>query len=160
MGKFSIRAAKFLALALIALLSTTACSGDDTTERERTREFVEGTLSSPELAETTEAATTTGGTTGSTVGRREPDVVLRLEGDPKTTFSGICTAGTEESVIGGKVPKRYRFDLNSQSLSCRIQKRDPGNGSLRVVLLSGDSTRSVQQTESQDSIIRLSYEGE
>ena len=86
--------------------------------------------------------------------------MLRLEGDPETTFSGLCTAGTEESVISGKVPKRYRFDLDGQNLSCRIQKRDSENGSLRVVLLSGNSTRSVQQTNSTNNIVRLSYTGE
>lgn len=153
-----------MVLALIILPTIVACSGADTTEQQRTREFVEGTLSSPELPGTTGATTTAGGTTdgttGGTVGAPTPDVLLRLEGDPKTTFSGFCTAGTEVSAISGKVPKRYRFDLDGRDLSCRIQKRNPGNGSLRVILLSGDSTRSVQQTESTNSIIKLSYTGE
>lgn len=91
---------------------------------------------------------------------REPDALLRLEGDTKVTFSGICTAGAEESVISGKVPKVYRFELNGQNLSCRIQKRDPGNGNLRVVLLSGNNTRSVQQINSTNGIVKLSYKDE
>lgn len=150
---------RFLVLALITLQLTAACSSDDTTERERTREFVGGTLSSPKLSETTGAITTAGGTTGSTVGASTANVLLRLEGDPKTTFSGFCNTGTEVSAISGKVPKRYRFDLNGQDLSCRIQKQNPGNGSLRVVLLSGSNTRSVQQTNSTNNTIRLSYTG-
>ncbi|CAN5573666.1 hypothetical protein BH24ACT22_BH24ACT22_05650 [soil metagenome] len=157
-----------MCLALVlSLLMLAACSDRNTTEREPTREFVEGTLSSPELPETTGGATTgstavstAGSTTGGVTGASEPDILLRLEGDPKTTFSGICTAGAEDSVIGGKVPKIYRFDLNGRNLSCRIQKRNPGRGSLRVILLSGDDTRSVQQTESTDSIVRLSYTGQ
>lgn len=160
MGKFSISAAKLLVLMLVMPLTVVACSNDDTTERDRTREFVEGTLSAPETPETTESTTVAGATIGRTVVARTPEVVVRLEGDPKTTFSGFCTAGAEDSVIGGRVPKLYRFDLNGRNLSCRIQKQNPGRGSLRVILLSGDDTRSVQQTTSQDSIIRLSYTGE
>lgn len=136
---------------LIAVLIA-GCSDGDTVDRERSREFVEGTLSSPATsARTTEVTGITGGTVSN------PNVSLRLEGDPQTTFSGICTVGTEESVISGQVPKLYRFELNGREFSCRIQKRNPEGGSLRVVLLAGDSTRSVQQTQSRNSIIRLSY---
>ena len=176
MGKLHLRIAPSLVLALVMLLTTVACSEDDTAGRERTREFVEGTLSiPPETSETPGTPGTPGTTlatgealgstiggpvgTGGTVRAGQPDAVLRLEGDPETTFSGNCTAGAEVSVIGGQVPKRYRFDLNGQELSCRIQKRNPGSGSLRVVLLSGNNTRSVQQTNSTDSVIRLSHGG-
>lgn len=137
---------------LIGLLLVAGCSTEETTGGERTRKVTEGTLSLPEAPETTGGGTTSGGTVGA-----QPDVLLRLEGDPKVTFSGICTAGAEDSVISGQVAKVYRFDLNGQNLSCRIQKRDPGSGSLRVVLLAGDDTRSVQQTSSRESVIRLSY---
>ncbi len=147
----------------LALLLAGACSDENTAEREATGEFVEGTLSSPQTPEPTQtqATTTTGETTtGGTVATPAPDILLRLEGDTKTTFSGICTVGGEESVISGQVPKLYRFEPNGRDLSCRIQKRDPGNGNLRVVLLSGDDTRSVQQTNSPEGIVRLSYRGE
>ena len=117
-------------------------------------------MSSPELPEPPGTVPTNGDTiSGTTGGTSAPDALLRLEGDPETTFSGFCTVGTEESVIGGRVPKRYRFDLDGRNLSCRIQKRNPGNSSLRVVLLSGDNTRSVQQTRSRDSVIRISHGG-
>lgn len=89
--------------------------------------------------------------------RPRPDAVLRIEGGENTTFSGICAVGQRENVIGGEVPKRYAFDLDGQQLSCRIQKRDDGAGNLRVVLLAGDRTRSVQQTTTRDNIIRLVY---
>ena len=89
-----------------------------------------------------------------------PDILLRLEGDTKTTFSGICTVGTEESVISGQVPKLYRFEPEGRDLSCRIQKRDPGNGNLRMVLLSGGDTSSVQETNTPGGLVRLSYRNE
>lgn len=168
MGELHKRTAKlpaFLAtlLTLLVLLVLTACSDDDATGPDTTQEFVEGTLSSPASPGDPGATTTIGGTgigtTGGTIGTSAPDALLRLEGDPETTFSGFCTAGTEESVISGRVPKRYRFELNGQELSCRIQKQNPGNSSLRVILLSGGDTRSVQQTSSTNSTIRLSYTG-
>ncbi|CAN5902803.1 hypothetical protein BH23ACT11_BH23ACT11_17200 [soil metagenome] len=139
----------------VAVILAIGCSQDSSTSRDRTGDFLEGTLSQPEAAETTGSGTTSGRT-----GSIEPEIIVRVEGDTKVVFSGFCTAGGEESVIGGKVPKLYRFDLNGEDLSCRIQKRDPGTGSLRVILLAGDNTRSVQQTRSQDSIIKLSYKGD
>jgi hypothetical protein len=92
-------------------------------------------------------------------GPDSPGVVLRLEGDRETTFSGICTVGGKESVLSGRVPKRYTFDLNGQRLSCRIQKQDSGRGSLKVILTANDTTRSVQQTNTRGGVINLSYMG-
>jgi hypothetical protein len=88
-----------------------------------------------------------------------PGVVLRLEGDPKTSFSGICTVGGKQSVLSGRVPKRYTFDPEGQRLLCRIQKQDPGGGSLKVILAAGDTTQSVQQTSVRGGVISISYKG-
>lgn len=89
----------------------------------------------------------------------QPEVVLRLEGGPKTTFSGLCSVGNEQSVLDGRVPKRFTFDPGRRQLSCRIQKRDEGRGVLRIILIAGDTTRSVQQTNSPQGIINISYSG-
>jgi hypothetical protein len=88
-----------------------------------------------------------------------PGIMLRLEGDPKTTFSGICTVGGREDVLSGRVPKRYAFDPKGQKLSCRIQKQDSGRGSLKVILTANDTTRSVQQTNTRGGVIHISYAG-
>jgi hypothetical protein len=88
----------------------------------------------------------------------QPGVVVRLEGDPKTTFSGLCSMGKERNVLSGQVPKRFAFDLNGRKLSCRIEKRDRGTGNLKVVLVAGETTRSVQQTNSPGGTIKISYE--
>jgi hypothetical protein len=88
-----------------------------------------------------------------------PEVVLRLEGGPKTTFSGLCSVGDQQSVLDGKVPKRFTFDPRRRELSCRIQKRDDGRGALKVILIAGDTTRSVQQTNAPGGTINLSYSG-
>ena len=88
-----------------------------------------------------------------------PAVLLRLEGDPGTTFSGICDVGGKESVLSGRIPKRYAFDPRGQRLSCRIEKRDSGGGNLKVILIAGDTTRSVQQTNTRGSVVNVSYYG-
>ncbi len=87
----------------------------------------------------------------------QPEVVLRLEGGPRTTFSGLCSVGDEQSVLDGKVPKRFTFDPRGRELSCRIQKRDDGRGALRIIFIAGDTTRSIQQTNSPGGTINLSY---
>ena len=87
------------------------------------------------------------------------EVVIRLEGDPRTTFSGLCSVGEEQNVLSGMVPKRFAFDLKGRELSCRIEKRDGGSGDLKVVLVAGDATRSVQQTNSPGGVIKVSYRG-
>ena len=89
----------------------------------------------------------------------QPEVVLRLEGGPRTTFSGLCSVGDKQSVLDGKVPKRFTFDPRGRELSCRIQKRDDGRGVLRIILIAGDTTRSVQQTNAPGGTINLSYSG-
>ena len=89
----------------------------------------------------------------------QPEVVLRLEGGPRTTFSGLCSVGDEQSVLGGEVPKRFTFNPRGRELSCRIQKRDDGRGALKIVLIAGNTTRSVQQTNSQGSTINVTYRG-
>ncbi len=147
-----------VAVLLSVFLIAGACSGGDSGEGAGSPGRTtgpEGTLvSSNTREEKTEPLEATLGT--------EPDspgVVLRLEGDPKTTFAGICTVGGEGSVLIGRVPKRYTFDLEGQGLSCRIQKRDSGRGSLKVVLAAGDTTHSVQQTSVRGGVISISYKG-
>ena len=148
---------------LFAVLLHAACSGQtgqngeanggDATRRE-------------EPSERASAPSTTGG--GETTaegppkvtlgeGPKRPQVVLRLEGGPKTTFSGLCSVGGQQNVLGGKVPKRFTFDPGGRELSCRIQKRDDNRGALKIVLIAGDTTRSVQQTNSPGATINVSY---
>ena len=152
-------ATALVAALLTILLLAGACSGEQNSERStgKTDNSEESTLSSPAGPETTESAPLPEATLGA-----EPDssgVVLRLEGDPETTFSGICTVGGKESVLSGRVPKRYAFEPKGQKLSCRIQKQDSSRGSLKVILIAGNTTRSVQQTNSRGGVIHLSYEG-
>jgi hypothetical protein len=136
------------------------CSGDDSGkgsrpagETTRSEETTVASLTTEQ--ETTEDTSPQRATLGK--GPGSPGIVLRLEGDPKTTFSGICTVGGNENVLSGRVPKRYAF--KGQKISCRIQKQDSGRGSLKVILTAGDTTRSVQQTNTRGGVIHISYAG-
>ena len=150
-------------LLVVVLFFVGACTDDD---KDRTRGNPPGQRT--EMTEETTALATTPETTGSsrppevTLGHGSgggPDVVIRLEGDPRTTFSGLCSVGAAQKVLSGQVPKRFEFDLKGQRLSCRIEKRDDEKGSLKVVLAAGDTTRSVQQTGTPGGVIKVSYEG-
>ena len=151
---------KALVAALLAvLLLAGACdSGERSGSTGRTDNPEERSPTYPTTGqETTESTPPPEATLGAEPA--SPGVVLRIEGDPETTFSGICTVGGKESVLSGRVPKRYAFDLRRQRLSCRIQKQDSGSGTLKVILTTNDKTRSVQQTNSRDAFINVSYGG-
>ena len=149
-------------LLLAMLLFVVACTdGPDKRPKppEQKTEVPEETTSPPSTSlETTGDSPPPEVTLGDDPGGK-PDVLIRLEGDPKTTFSGLCSVGEEQNVLSGQVPKRFTFDLKGRKLSCRIEKLDGGTGDLKVVLVAGDATRSVQQTNSPGGVIKVSYEG-
>ncbi|HSL00442.1 MAG TPA: hypothetical protein VK869_08895 [Rubrobacteraceae bacterium] len=146
-------------LVAVLLLLGGACSGGETagTEREptSTQETTRQETTGPETTEETSPPEATLG-----AGPEPPAVVLRIEGDRRTTFSGICTVGDEENVLSGRVPKRFAFDPGGRELSCRIQKRDSGDGDLKVIFTADGTTRSVQQTKSRGSVMNISYGGD
>ena len=150
-------------LLLAMLLFVGACSDEmnpdkgGNTPKENT-EIAEVTTSPSTRLETTENTSPPEITLGEDP-RGKPEVFIRLEGDPKTTFSGLCSVGEERNVLSGQVPKRYAFDLRGRELSCRIEKQDGGTGDLKVVLAAGETTRSVQQTNAPGGVINVSYEG-
>jgi hypothetical protein len=158
---------KALVVALLLVLSLAwGCSGDPGSETggrstQSSSNFEEGTLASKKTVKEEEETTASSPLPEATLGAGpdSPGVVLRLEGDPKTTFSGHCTVGQEVSVLSGRVPKRYAFHLDGEKLSCRIQKQDLGRGELKVILTAGDTTRSVQQTSTHNDLIDISYQG-
>jgi hypothetical protein len=152
-------------LLLFVLLFVCACSDDphvgsgDETEVP-TEEAGGDTTPSPQNGQkTTRDLSPPEVTLGQNPGGR-PEVVIRLEGDPKTTFTGLCSVGQEQNVLSGRVPERFTFDLAGERLECRIEKRDGDDGDLKVVLVAGDTTRSVQQTNSPGGTINVSYKDE
>lgn len=151
MGESYVKRYGLLAAVLAALLLTAGCSNKDDSTAAGSTDFPTRTLAAG--PGTTSAPPPAGATvTGPS------EVVLRLEGDDRTNFSGFCTSGARDSVLSGRVPKSYRFDLRGRDLACRIEKRSP-DGSLRAILLAGGATRSIQQTESPNSTISISYSG-
>jgi hypothetical protein len=162
-----VRAIVPAAMLLLAVLLFVGACSDETSNpdkesnppKEKT-EVTEETASAPTTAlETTGESPPPEIILGNDTGGK-PDVVIRLEGDPETTFSGLCSVGEVDSVLSGQVPKRFAFDLKGRQLSCRIEKRDGGTGDLEVVLVAGEATRSVQQTNAPGDVIKVSYKGE
>jgi hypothetical protein len=161
-----VRAMVLAAMLLLAVLLLVGACSDETRNPDNENNAAK---KKAEVTEVTTSAPTTGlETTGKspppelTLGDDsggKPDVVIRLEGDPETTFSGLCSVGEKPSVLSGQVPKRFAFYLKGRQLSCRIEKRDGGTGDLEVVLVAGEATRSVQQTNTPGGVIRVSYEG-
>jgi hypothetical protein len=161
-----VRAIVPAAMLLAVVLLVGACSDETRKPDKENNPAKEKT----EVTEETTSAPTTGlETTGEspppelTLGDDpdgKPDVVIRLEGDPETTFSGLCSVGEKPSVLSGQVPKRFAFYLKGRQLSCRIEKQGGGTGDLKVVLVAEEATRSVQQTNAPGGVIRVSYEGE
>ncbi len=149
-----------LAAALLTLsLFAGACSGDDSAGGPDSTGRTTGPEEGSPVSSPTGRAKTEPSPPEATLDAEpdSPGVVLRLEGDPKTTFSGICAVGGRESVLSGRVPKRYAFDTEGEELSCRIQKQDRGAGSLKVILSADETTRSVQQTNARGGVISISY---
>ena len=125
---------------------------------EQKTEMTEETISLATTLETTGDSRPPQVTLGDDSGG-ETDVMIRLEGDPRTTFSGLCSVGAAQKVLSGQVPRRFEFDLKGRQLSCRIEKRDKDKGDLKVVLAAGETTRSVQQTNTPGGVIKVSYKG-
>jgi hypothetical protein len=151
-------------LLLAVLLFAWACSDESRKPDERSSPATEKTevTQEPTSASTTRLETTMDSPPEISLGNDpdgKPDAVIRLEGDTGTMFSGLCSVGEKRSVLSGQVPKRFEFDLKGRQLSCRIEKRDGDTGDLEVILVAGDSTRSVQQTNAPGGVIEVSYEG-
>ena len=161
-----VRAIVPVAMLLLAvLLFVGACSDEgknpdkENNRAKQNTEVAEETTSAPTGLETTGESPPPELTLGDDASGK-PDVVIRLEGDPETTFSGLCSVGEEHSVLRGQVPKRFAFYLKGRQLTCRIEKRDGGTGDLEVILVAGEATRSVQQTNAPGGVISVSYKGE
>ena len=162
-----VRAIVPVAISLLAVLVFVGACSDETRNPDKRNDSA---MEKTEVTEETTSAPTTGPETtkesqppeitlGDDPGGK-PEAVIRLEGDPETTFSGLCSVGEERSVLSGQVPKRFAFHLKGRRLSCRIEKQDGGTGDLKVVLVAGDATRSVQQTNAPGGVISVSYEGD
>jgi hypothetical protein len=87
------------------------------------------------------------------------EVTLEIRGDPETEFSGTCTVGDDKREIGGRVPKRFVYELDGRKLECEIRKHGKDASALKVVLTAGNDTH-VQQIESREATVRIAYSGQ
>jgi hypothetical protein len=87
------------------------------------------------------------------------EATLKIEGSPRTEFSGTCIVGGKEKKVSGRVPKRFIFEPVGQPLECEISKQSSNSGQMKVEFSAGGNTNSVQQTSTQGSSITLQYDG-
>lgn len=116
-------------------------------------DFNEGTLSS-----STRPAETTGGLQQNREAAPSgaEEISLRIEGAESTRFSGICMVGDRQEIISGSPPKSYSFE--DRPFTCNVEKQDSRSGNLQITVVSGDSARSVQQTNAEGGTIEISHE--
>ena len=84
------------------------------------------------------------------------EAVLKIRGDEGVEFSGTCSVGGEERELKGQVPEEFTFVLDGDELECEISK-EGGDGTLQVVLVSGDDR--IAQRVTGDSTTKLTYSG-
>ena len=129
-------------------------SGETTArEGEMTEETTVG-ASAMEETEATGDRARGGARGGARDGVRAREVLLRIEGDSGTTFSGTCTIGDEEEQVDGEVPQRFTYELGGGKLECEITNEGPGG--IEIVLRSGND-RSVQRVNTSGAVINLTY---
>lgn len=136
-----------LAALLASAVFAAGCGGGgEETQDESTEEQTEGTEAQRE---------------DTTVGRESTrgsgqEVVLEIDGDTGTEFSGVCSVGDEENEFSGEVPESFSYELRGQQLECEIRKESTGSGTLNV-LLTGPGDRIEQQTSTPGGTISLAY---
>lgn len=82
------------------------------------------------------------------------EAMLKIEGEPRTEFSGICAVGGAKDDLGGRVPQQISYRFVGEKLECEVHQQS--EGVLEVVLESGDD-RSEQQISSPGVTIKLAY---
>jgi hypothetical protein len=135
-----------LAALLASAVFATSCGGGEETQEDQTEEQTESTEA--QMEDTNMERERTGGS--------EQEVVLRIDGDSGTEFSGVCSVGDEENEFSGEVPESFSYELKGQQLECEIRKESTGSGSLKV-LLTGPGDRIEQQTSTPGGTISLAY---
>lgn len=141
-----------LAALLASAVFATACGGGEETQDESTEE------QTAEQTESTQAQMEDTKMERERTGGSDQEVVLRIDGDSGTEFSGVCSVGDEENELSGEVPESFSYEPEGQEIECEIRKESTGSGSLKV-LLTGPGGRIEQQTSTQGGTISLAYSG-
>ena len=138
-----------LATLLGVVVFATGCGGDEETQDDST----EGQGTTEQTASTQDSTENTRGE--NTMGRNSGGgVMLSIEGDSGTEFSGICSVGDEAYELSGEVPESFDYDLEGRQLECEIRQESAGNLN---ILLIGPGDRVQQQANTPGGTISLVY---
>ena len=87
-------------------------------------------------------------------GGSKKQVTLKIEGEPGTEYSGMCSVGSEKDELGGRVPQQISYTFAGEKIECEVRQQSAG--ALEVVLESGDD-RSEQRISSEGGTIKLAH---
>jgi hypothetical protein len=144
--------AVLLAGALIAVVLTAGCAGNDTAREDTAEDQTTKQDTTQRTNKETKKERTKVRSKGSEAGPRKAR--LEMQGSEGTEFSGFCTVGDEEKEISGQVPDRFTFDLDGGRLECEI-RNDSSDGNLQIAFNAGNA-HSVQQVSGGTT--NLTYE--
>ena len=140
---------------LVALLATAVlaagCGGGEEAQDDGAEEQATSGQTTEQTANTED---TTVGEERTSGGGSDREVMLSIEGNPGTGFSGTCNVGDEENELSGQVPESFGYDLEGQQLECEIRQEDPGS---LEILLTGTGDRIEQQINNPGGTISLTY---
>jgi hypothetical protein len=151
-GETASLKSKILFTALLAgMVFATGCGGDEETQDDST----EGQGNTEQTASTQDRTENTRAGGENTMSRNSGGgVMLSIEGDSGTEFSGTCSVGDEAYELSGEVPESFDYDLEGQQLECEIRQESAGNLN---VLLTGPGDRIQQQANTPGGTISLVY---
>lgn len=89
--------------------------------------------------------------------RKNPRLEVTLGGTDGTKSSGRCVSGQHQTRLDGRVPDSFTFAASGDGLGCSIHRESDDTGVLRVVVEADNNSRSVQQTNADQSSIDFSY---
>lgn len=140
---------------LVALLATAVlaagCGGGEEAQDDGAEEQATSGQTTEQTANTED---TTVGEERTSGGGSDREVMLSIEGNPGTGFSGTCNVGDEENELSGQVPESFGYDLEGQQLECEIRQEDAGS---LEILLTGPGDRIEQRINNPGGTISLAY---
>lgn len=154
-GTLVRRTGFFLVALLASVVFVTGCGGDEQAQKDPAEE--QSTTEQTEQTTNAERTEDTGMDKGTASAGSSQEVTLKIEGDPGTGFSGVCSAGDQEEELAGEAPRSFVYDLpEGQKLDCEIRKSGQDSGSLKVTLTAPGSN-IVQQTNTPGGSLNLSF---
>ncbi len=158
--RIPVRKTGFFLVALLAsVVFVTGCGGDEQAQEDPAEEPSTPAQTTEQAEQTTNAERMedTGMDKGTASEGSGQEVTLKIEGDPGTEFTGVCSAGDQEEELAGETPRSFVYSLpEGQKLNCEIRKSGPDSGILKVTL-TAPGNNIVQTINTPGGSLNLSF---